>query len=68
MIPGIIIIVGGIIYFINPNAFKSLNNKWTSANRDSMLSYQYEKRIRRIAAATILIGIFFVVKELFFKK
>ena len=68
MIFGIILIISGVIYFINPNAFRSINKRWTSTTRDSMLPQQYEKRIKGIAAATILIGVLFILKELFLKK
>ena len=65
---GIILIIAGIIYFINPNAFRSLNNRWTSVSRDSMLPYQYKKRIRMISVTTILIGILIVIKDYYLKK
>jgi hypothetical protein len=68
MILGILFILGGTIYLVNPNVFKSINKKWTSPTRDSMLPYQYAKRVRIVSVGTILIGVLFIVKELFLKK
>ena len=68
MIIGILLITAGIIYFINPNAFRSLNDKWTSVRRNTMLPYQYKRRIRIISVAIILMGIFFVIRDLFLKS
>lgn len=64
MILGILLIVIGLIYLVNPNAFRSLNNKWTSTRRNSMLPKQYENYIRRIAVVILCIGIYYIYKNL----
>lgn len=68
MLLGSVIIIGGLIYMINPNAFRGLNERWTSATRNSMLPQQYARRTRLIAGATILLGILMILKDLFLKK
>jgi uncharacterized protein YjeT (DUF2065 family) len=68
MILGIVLIIFGIIYFINPNAFRSLNDKWTSVRRNSMLPYQYKRRIRLISIAIILMGVFSIFRDIVLKK
>jgi uncharacterized protein YjeT (DUF2065 family) len=68
MILGIVLIIFGIIYFINPNAFRSLNDKWTSVRRNTMLPYQYKRRIRLISIAIILMGVFSIFRDIVLKK
>jgi hypothetical protein len=64
MVLGSVFILGGVIYIINPNAFRRWNDKWTSTTRNSMLPGQYAKRIRTYAVIGILGGIYFILRDL----